>query len=41
MDYWTEKPARPAQLAENVLIPRKVLSCFYNHTKPALKGLSL
>jgi len=28
MDYWTEKAARPAQLAENVLIPRKALSCF-------------
>lgn len=41
MDYWTGKAARPAQLEENVLIPRKVLSCFYNHTKPALKGLSL
>lgn len=40
MDYWTEKAARPAQLAENVLMPRKVPSCFYNYTKPALKGLA-
>lgn len=41
MDYGTEKASRPTQLAENTLIPRKVLSCFYNHTKPALMDLSL